>query len=150
MPDSSNELIGREIRELDFGETDMAMKRILWVEDDEDLILSLQPTLEKEGWQVQPALSAEQAKTMVVNDKPDLIIMDIIMEGQHGYNAIKDLRSHPQLANVPIIVFSSVTQRWGETTASRQDALLSDADEFVDKSAKPDVLIHTIRKYIGT
>jgi CheY-like chemotaxis protein len=128
----------------------MAAKRILWVDDDEDLVLSSQASLEKEGWEVQTATSAEQAKTVVGNSTPDLIIMDIIMEGQHGYNAIKDLRSYPQLSNIPIIVFSSVTHKWGETTAARADAILSDADEFVDKSANPDVLIRTIRKYLST
>ena len=128
----------------------MAGKKILWVDDDQDLVLSLQPSLEKQGWQVQAAFSAEQAKTMVVSDIPDLIIMDIIMGEEHGYNAIEDLKSYPQLANVPIIVFSSVTHRWGETTATREDAILTEADEFVDKSARPDALIDTIRKYLGT
>ena len=128
----------------------MAEKKILWVDDDQDLVLSLQPSLEKQGWQVQAAFSAEQAKTMAISDTPDLIIMDIIMDEEHGYNAIEDLKSYPQLANVPIIVFSSVTHRWGETIATREDAILSEANEFVDKSAKPDALIDTIRKYLGT
>jgi DNA-binding response OmpR family regulator len=126
----------------------MAKKNILWVEDDEDIVLSLQPRLEKEGWKVQTALSAEQAKAMVLNDRPDLIIMDIIMGGQHGYSAIEEFKGNTGLENVPIIVFSSVTHRWGETTATREDALLSDAAEFVDKSAEPGVLIETIHKYL--
>ena len=127
----------------------MAQKKILWVEDSEDLTLSFQPNLEKEGWEVKTALSAEQGKSMAVADRPDLIIMDIIMAGEHGYEAIKDLLSNPQLSDVPIIVFSSLTRRWGETTASRQDALLSDAAEFVDKSAGIDALISTIHKHLG-
>ena len=126
----------------------MAKKNILWVEDDEDIVLSLQPRLEKEGWKVQTALSAEQAKAMVLNDRPDLIIMDIIMDGQHGYSAIEEFKDSTGLANVPIIVFSSVTHRWSETTATREDALLSDAVEFVDKSAEAGVLIETIHKYL--
>ncbi|MHC4489408.1 MAG: response regulator [Planctomycetota bacterium] len=127
----------------------MAKEKILWVDDDEELTLSLQPNLEKEGWQVKTSLSAEQGKSMAVTDKPDLIIMDIIMGGEHGYQAIKDLLSNPQLSNVPVIVFSSLTQRWGETTASREDALLSDAAEFVDKSAGIDALISTIHKHLS-
>ncbi|MHC4068152.1 MAG: response regulator [Planctomycetota bacterium] len=128
----------------------MAAKKILWVDDDEDLVLSFQPSLEKEGWEVQTAFSAEQAKTVVSDYRPDLVIMDIIMGGQHGYSAIEDFKSDPKLAGVPIIVFSSVTQRWDETTATREDALLSDALDFVDKSATPDTLIQAIHKYLGT
>ncbi len=128
----------------------MANKKILWVDDDEDLTLSFRPSLEKEGWQVKTASSAEEGKNIAVIDRPDLIIMDIIMEDEHGYKAIKDLTSNPQLANIPVIVFTSLTQRWDETTASRDDALRSDADEFIDKSVGIDVLISTIRRYLGT
>ncbi len=127
----------------------MAKEKILWVDDDEELTLSLQPNLEKEGWQVKTASSAEQGKSAAVTDKPDLIIMDIIMEREHGYEAIKDLLSNPQLSDVPVIVFSSLTRGWGETTASRQDALLSDAAEFVDKSAGIDALISSIHKHLS-
>ena len=128
----------------------MAKKKILWVDDDEDLTLSFRPSLEKEGWQVKTASSAEEGKNIAVTDRPDLIIMDIIMEGEHGYKAIKDLTSNPQLVDIPIVVFTSLTRRWGETTASQDDALRSSADEFVDKSAGIDVLISTIRQYLGT
>ncbi len=128
----------------------MAKKNILWVDDDEDLVLSFQPRLEKEGWELQTALSAEQAKNMVADYTPDLIIMDVIMEDEHGYSAIEELRNYPQLANVPIIVFSAVTHKWAETTATREDALLSDAAEFVDKTGGPEELIRTIHKYLGT
>ena len=128
----------------------MANKKILWVDDDEDLTLSFRPSLEKEGWQVKTASSAEEGKSIAVIDRPDLIIMDIIMEDEHGYKAIKNLTSNPQLANIPVIVFTSLTQRWDETTASRDDALRSNADEFVDKSVGIDVLISTIRRYLGT
>ena len=127
----------------------MAKEKILWVDDDEELTLSLQPNLEKEGWQVKTTLSAEQGKSMAVTDRPDLIIMDIIMEREHGYEAIKDILSNPQLSDVPVIVFSSLTRRWDETTASREDALLSDAAEFVDKSAGIDALISTIHEHLG-
>ncbi len=127
----------------------MVPKKILWVDDDEDFTSSFRPTLEKEGWQVKTAASAEEGKSIAVSERSDLIIMDIIMEGEHGYKAIKGLMSRPQFTDVPIIVFSSLTRRWGETTASREDALLSEADEFVDKSAEPDVLIRTIRQYLG-
>lgn len=126
----------------------MSKKKILWVDDDQELTMSLKLNLENEGWQVETATSAEQGKSVAVADKPDLIIMDIIMEGEHGYKAISDLLSNSQLSDVPVIVFSSITERWGETTASRQDALLSEAAEFVDKTAGIDQLIRTIHNHI--
>ena len=128
----------------------MAKKTILWVEDDKEVISAFQPRFTKQGWTVVCASSAEEGKALASEVKPDLIIMDIIMAGQHGYAAIKDLKSEAALANVPIIVFTGVTRRWGETTASRQDALLTEADEFIDKAEKPDVLLSTVSKYLCT
>ena len=126
----------------------MTPKKILWVDDDEDLTSSFRPSLEKEGWVVQLASSAREAKFVAVKDRPNLIVMDIIMEGEHGYSVIEDLKINPELTNVPVIVFSSLTHRWGETTATREDALVSDAVEFVDKSAGVKALIQVIRKYL--
>jgi len=125
-------------------------RNILWVEDDEDIVLSVTPLLEKEGWNVHAFLSAQEAKAAVGDLRPDLIIMDIILESEHGYDVIKDLLSNPQLAAVPVIVFSSVRRKWAQTTATREDALLSEAAEFVDKSAGPKVLINTIHKYLDS
>ena len=128
----------------------MATKKLLLVDDDQDLVLSIQPSLEKDGWEVRTSFPAEQAKTMAVNNKPDLIVMDIIMEGEHGYSAIEDLMSNPQFENVSVIVFSSVTHRWDETLATREDAFLSDAAEFIDRSDGTDALVRVIHRHLGT
>ena len=87
---------------------------------------------------------------MALEVKQDLIIMDIIMAGEHGYATIEDLKSESALTSIPILIVSGVTHRWGETTASRLDGLLTEADEFVDKAEKPDVLLRTISKYLST
>ena len=127
----------------------MDKKKILWIEDEEEFISAFKPHFTSRGWQVLSAFSAEKGKVLALQLKPDLIIMDIIMAGEHGYAAIEDLKSESSLENVPIIVFSGVTHRWGETTATREDGLLAEACEFVDKSEKPDVLLNTISKYLN-
>lgn len=127
----------------------MAKKKIVWVEDDEEIISAFKPRIESEGWELVSASSAEEGKTLALEVKPDLIIMDIIMAGEHGYAAIEELKGESSLANVPIIVFTSVTRRWSETTATRADGLLTEADEFIDKLEKPDVLLGAIGKYLN-
>jgi CheY-like chemotaxis protein len=112
--------------------------------------LAFQPIFEGRGWEILSATSAEQGKILIQQEKPDLIIMDIIMAGEHGYDAIKDLKNEPDLAAVPIIVYSGVTHRWGDTNASRLDAVLAEADGFVDKSENPDVLINMVRQQLET
>jgi CheY-like chemotaxis protein len=135
-----------------FEDSVMPGKQILWVEDDQDLVMSFKERFEREGWILEAAFSPEEAKAVGAKVQPDLIIMDVIMDAdaQHGYSVIESLRGYPHLTSVPIIVFTSLPDRWGETSATREDFLSSDAAEFVDKSGGPDALIETIRKYLST
>ena len=126
----------------------MAKKKILWVEDDEEIILAFKSLFESQGWEVHSTSSAEQGKALAKETKPDLIIMDVMLTGQHGFDAIEDIKKEAALVDVPIIVFSGVTQKWGKTTATREDGLLTEADEFIDKLESPDVLLSTISKYL--
>ena len=127
----------------------MGRKKILWVEDDPGIVTAFKPSLSSHSWDVVSVPSAEKGKAIAKSVRPDLIIMDVIMEKEHGFDAIEDIKKEPTLANIPIIIFTGVTRRWGETTATRQDGLLTQADEFIDKLEKPDVLINTIGKYLG-
>jgi len=126
----------------------MTAKKILWVEDDRDILDAGLPFLKQEGWDVSTVASAIEGKELVSANKPDLIIMDIIMPGEHGFNAVEDLKNQPGMLDVPIIIFTSVTHRWGETTATREDGLLTNADFFVDKSEGVTPLVEAVRKYL--
>ena len=126
----------------------MAKKKIVWIEDDEEVISAFKPHFANQGQEILSASSAEKCKTLALEVKPDLIIMDIIMAEEHGYAAIEGLKSESVLAGVPVVIFRGVTHRWGETTASRLDGLLTEADEFVDKAEKPGVLLSTISKFL--
>ena len=90
----------------------MANTKIVWIEDDQDVLTAFEPLFQEQGWEVISASSAEQGITSVRQVKPDLIIMDIIMAQEHGYTAIKNLKNEPELSNVPIVIFSGVTHRW--------------------------------------
>jgi len=126
----------------------MSPKNILWVEDDQDSIDIVVPLLQREGWHVSTASSAAEGKAKAGSAKPDCIIMDIIMEGEHGFSAIEDLKSDPALVSIPVIIFSSVTHRWSKTTATRRDGLTTEADDFIDKAAGPEALIASLRRYL--
>ena len=126
----------------------MAKKKIVWVEDDQQVISAYQPLFDNKGWKILAASSAEEGKALIQAENPDLIIMDIIMTDENGYAAIKDLKNELSLANIPIIIYSGVTHRWGETSASRLDALLTEADRFIDKSEKPEVLLNTTSQFL--
>lgn len=124
----------------------MSTKEILWFEDDNDIVRAIRPRLMQEGYSVRVAVSSEQGKAMIKDKKPDLIIMDIIMEGEHGFHAVEDIKSSADSARIPLVIFSNVTRRWSETTATREDGLLTEADDFVDKAEGTEALLRAIRQ----
>jgi len=128
----------------------MAPKQILWIDDDEDYVAALSPRLRREGWRVCFARSAEEGMAKATEQQPDLILMDVIMGGEHGFAATERLKAHQDLCNVPVLILSAVNSKWAQTAATREDALLTEANEFIDKSDAVDALIPAIRRHLAS
>lgn len=88
------------------------MKKILLIEDDTDLYALLKYNLEKEGYLLVGAQTGRGAVEMIRRERPDLIILDIMLPDSDGLDICKAVRSHPELAHIPIIF---LTARASET-----------------------------------
>ena len=82
------------------------MKRILVVDDEQDLCEILKFNLETEGYEVETANSAEEALEMGIASF-DLLLLDVMMGGMSGFQLAKQLKSNPMTANVPIIFLTA-------------------------------------------
>lgn len=85
----------------------MIKPRILVVDDEEDLIKIVKTILEKEGFNVSPAQDATQAYEKIEKTKPDLIILDLNLPGEDGYQLCHKLKDDPRYKDVPIIILST-------------------------------------------
>jgi DNA-binding response OmpR family regulator len=88
------------------------MKKILLIEDDADLYALLKYNLEKEGFQLVGAQTGKGAVELCRRERPDLAILDIMLPDSDGLDICKGIRSHPELAHIPIIF---LTARASET-----------------------------------
>jgi len=88
------------------------MKKILLIEDDSDLFALLKYNLEKEGFQLVGAQTGKGAVEFCRRERPDLIILDIMLPDSDGLDICKGIRSHPELAHIPVIF---LTARASET-----------------------------------
>lgn len=82
------------------------MKRILVVDDEQDLCEILKFNLETEGYEVETANSAEEALEMDIASF-DLLLLDVMMGGMSGFQLAKQLKDYPMTANVPIIFLTA-------------------------------------------
>ncbi len=82
------------------------MKKILFVEDDKFLVRVLGSMFQKEGYETIFLENGSDALQIAKSDKPDLIVMDLIMPEKDGFTTISDLKSDAETKNIPIVVLS--------------------------------------------
>lgn len=118
----------------------MARKKIVVVEDDEDIAEMIQYNLEQEGYLVAKAATGEQALRTVAREKPDLILLDLLLPEIDGLEVCKRLKSDAVTRSIPIIM---VTAKGEESDVVA--GLELGADDYVKKPFKPKELIARVR-----
>ncbi len=88
------------------------MKKIVLIEDDSDLFALLKYNLEKEGFQMAGAQTGKGAIELCRRERPDLILLDIMLPDSDGLDICKGIRQHPELSHIPVIF---LTARASET-----------------------------------
>jgi DNA-binding response OmpR family regulator len=83
-------------------------KRILIVDDDPDMVEMLRLALHTEGYAVRTAVNGREALRKALLSPPDLVLLDLIMPGLHGFNVCERLRSNSATASVPIIMLTAL------------------------------------------
>ena len=119
-------------------------KRILVVEDQEDLRGVLRDLLTGSGYTVLEAPDGESGIATAKADRPDLILMDIQMPVLDGYEATRQIKADPAVKATPIIAVSSFAMKGDE-----EKARAAGCDHYVTKPYSPLQLLRTIRSVLG-
>jgi len=122
--------------------------KILLVDDDPDFVEATKIVLESALYQVEVAYNGTEALVKVHEEKPDLIILDIIMPELDGFKVCKALKEDPELSKIPIIMLTCLSERVGETVYSVSDGLMLEAEDYVDKPVTPDELLARVAKFL--
>jgi len=120
------------------------MPRILFVEDDQFLSSLLKSRLQKEGFEVFLAKDGEEAFAFLKNNKPDLILLDIILPKKSGFELMEEMRSDPQVEGAPIIIVSNLGQPEDVTKGRELGAI----EYFVKAKTSIDDLVEKIKEFL--
>jgi two-component system alkaline phosphatase synthesis response regulator PhoP len=126
------------------GEDIVAEKaKILLVDDDPDFVDATRIVLETE-YDVSVALNGDEGLAKARAEKPDLIILDIIMPDKDGFMVCEELKSDANLADVPVMMLTSFAERKGETSLAVTQGMMLEAEDYVDKPVRPDELLKRV------
>ncbi len=119
-------------------------KRILVVEDQEDLRGVLRTLLTGSGYAMLEAANGETGVARAKSDRPDLILMDIQIPVLDGYEATRRIKADPDLKGIPVIAVSSFAMKGDE-----EKARAAGCDHYVTKPYSPMQLLRVIRSTLG-
>ena len=120
----------------------MPIQKILLVDDSKTELHVLSELLTKKGYQVKTAENGEEAMRRLQEEKPDLILMDVVMPGQNGFQLTRAITRDPSFANVPVIICTSKNQETDRVWGMRQGA-----SDYVVKPVNPDELLAKIKAF---
>jgi twitching motility two-component system response regulator PilH len=125
-----------------FEEPTMTIKNILLVDDSKTELHYLSDVLTKRGYAVRTAENGEEAMRRLGEETPDLILMDVVMPGQNGFQLTRAITRDPRFAAVPVIMCTSKNQETDKVWGMRQGAR-----DYIVKPVNADELMTKIHAF---
>jgi twitching motility two-component system response regulator PilH len=120
----------------------MPIQKVLLVDDSKTELHHLTDLLSKRGYSVRTAENGDDAMRRLAEDKPDLILMDVVMPGQNGFQLTRTITRDPRFADVPVIMCTSKGLETDKVWGMRQGAR-----DYVVKPVDANELIAKIRNF---
>jgi DNA-binding response OmpR family regulator len=121
------------------------MKKILFIEDESALQKTFRDILEKEGYQMISALDGESGLRLAKSEKPDLILLDLILPRKDGFEVLKELKEDETTKGIPVIVLTNL-----EDIQSIEKAIELGATTYLVKAQYSlEEVIQKVKKALG-
>ena len=122
--------------------------KVLLIDDDPDFVEATKIVLESRPFQVITALGGDEGLEKAREEMPDVIILDIIMPTKDGFAVCEQIKKDPKLADIPVLLLTSLSQRMGETSVSVSRGLTTEAEDYVDKPVSPEELLRRVERLL--
>ena len=123
--------------------------KILLIDDDLDFLEATETVLKSNSsYEVITATDGNIGLQMARDEKPDLILLDVIMPVEDGFTAAKKLKGDPQLQDIPVVMLTSFSQRVGETNLAVSQGMDLEAEDYIEKPVSPQELLRRVEKLL--
>jgi two-component system alkaline phosphatase synthesis response regulator PhoP len=124
------------------------MARILVVDDDPDLVESVTTILQSKNHEVIQAYGGEEGLEKAKKERPDAIILDVMMPDKDGYEVCKELKADPDYSDIPILLLTAVVSQIPSSTYTSRMGMETEADDYVDKPVEPSELVLLVERLL--
>lgn len=118
--------------------------KILIADDEPNILLSLEFLMQREGYQVLVARDGQQALDAILQQRPDLVLLDVMMPKKSGFDVLQAVREHDELAGLRILM---LTAKGRDTDMAKGLAL--GADDYMTKPFSTRELVDKVRALLG-
>ena len=126
---------------------------ILIIDDDKDLVNSIEIILQTKQYQVRSAFNGKEGYGKIEKKIPDLILLDVMMATDtEGFDLAYKLKENPKYRDIPIIMITSFTQKMAELGPESFQHILGEAwpvSSFLEKPVDPEVLLSMVEKVLS-
>jgi DNA-binding response OmpR family regulator len=121
-----------------------AKPRILVADDDPEILTLIGMRLKQRGYDVLEASDGEMALEQARQNRPDLVVLDVMMPQKNGWEVARELKQDPTTEGIGIVILTAIGEKMNELTSP-----LYGADEFIDKPFEFDRLEKAIAKVLA-
>ena len=125
------------------------MAKILVVDDDPDLVESVTMILESRNHEVIQAYGGIEGLEKAKAEKPDAIILDVMMPDKDGYEVCKELKGDPEYSDIPILLLTAVVSQIPSSTYTSRMGMETEADDYIDKPVEPGELAKLVERLLA-
>jgi DNA-binding response OmpR family regulator len=117
-------------------------KRILCIEDEAEMIDLTRLVLEREGYQVFGAVGGRQGLELIRQEKPDLVLLDLMMPDVDGWEVYRQVKADKELAHIPVVIVTARAQSIDKVLGLQ----VAKVDDYITKPFGPRELLASIKK----
>ena len=122
---------------------------ILLTDDDPDILENLLTILGSQPYRLATARDGKQCLALIKEERPDLLVLDLLMPRLDGWGVIRELRSDPEYADLPIMVLTTVVEDASRRRYELEMGLELDVDDYIEKPAQPDILLKRVERLLN-
>ena len=121
----------------------MKEAKVLVIDDEADLVEMMKMALERR-FEVIVAYDGKEGVAKAMAEKPDAIVLDIMMPEKDGFTACQELKGDSQTASIPILILTGVAEYFGRTKYAKMSGMEIEAEDFISKPVDPNELVRRV------